>query len=477
MSKNTNFNQYFTPRKVADYMASLFSDLNIKSEINILDPGVGKGILAISLIKYILDNYSEIKKIKCVCYEIDPLIIIDLKKNINDIKFHFLENNVSINFEIRNKDFIREYTDNEKYDVIISNPPYEKIKSNSDLARYLNTKGISHINLYSTFIEISLTLLQENGTLVSIIPRSFTNGSYFTEFRKKVLESSSLTLLHLFKSRNLFQGVLQEFLIVKFEKQINSRMSLITTRVSESHDPFKYNEIIIDKDIVIDKENNNVIKIFNNYREMQVTNFIEKNGVNINLLGLSVSTGPLVDFRDIDNKFYNYKDSDVIPCIFTEHMSQEQLEIIWPLKTNKKGNYVTRNISPKKLKVSGNYVIMKRFSPNKNNKRFYSNIVPSIEDNEYITFDNKINYFHANNKGIDGITALGISLYLNTSMVEIYLNQIVGNTQLNCSDLKSLKYPELKLLRAIGFNWQNANMTYNLSNIDKVVLNVLKIWE
>ena len=107
MSKNTNFNQYFTPRKVADYMASLFSDLNIKSEINILDPGVGKGILAISLIKYILDNYSEIKKIKCVCYEIDPLIIIDLKKNINDIKFHFLENNVSINFEIRNKDFIR----------------------------------------------------------------------------------------------------------------------------------------------------------------------------------------------------------------------------------------------------------------------------------------------------------------------------------------------------------------------------------
>ena len=45
------------------------------------------------------------------------------------------------------------------------------------------------------------TLLEDDGQLVAISPRSFCNGPYFEEFRKKLLSRLSIHRVHVFNSR------------------------------------------------------------------------------------------------------------------------------------------------------------------------------------------------------------------------------------------------------------------------------------
>ncbi len=70
-----------------------------------------------------------------------------------------------------------------------------------------------------------------------------------------------------------------------------------------------------------------------------------------------------------------------------------------------------------------------------------------MNGHQYIAFDNKLNYFHIEKGGLNENLALGLNLYLNSSMVEIYISQITGSTQINSSDLELLKYPSIQNLK------------------------------
>lgn len=82
---------------------------NSKAKLRILDIGSGSGAIAIALAKH-LSNV----KIDALEYSAEAIKI--LKKNIN---FHNLDNRISI----INED-IFEYSPGQKFDVIVSNPPY-----------------------------------------------------------------------------------------------------------------------------------------------------------------------------------------------------------------------------------------------------------------------------------------------------------------------------------------------------------------
>ena len=128
------------------------------------------------------------------------------------------------------------------------------------------------------------------------------------------------------------------------------------------------------------------------------------------------------------------------------------------------------------MRPLGNYVIVKRFSPKEAKHRVHAAVVPEDIKHDYVAFDNKLNYFHSNKTGLDKNLAMGLSLYLNSSLVEIYLSQITGSTQINSSDLEFLKYPSKEELREIGEQWINLRFGYSQLNINKVVSSSLKSW-
>ena len=81
------------------------------------------------------------------------------------------------------------------------NPPYKKIKSDSEYRALFEKMGIETGNLYAGFMGIAVKLLEPNGELVAIVPRSFCNGPYFRHFRKAFFGTVTLKKIHIFESR------------------------------------------------------------------------------------------------------------------------------------------------------------------------------------------------------------------------------------------------------------------------------------
>jgi len=165
--------QYFTPARVAQIMARLFTAQKNRS-LTVLDPCSGVGNLAAAVYQYGVTN-RENQSLTLI--ERDRFLYESCKENFRSLN----------NFTIFNKDFFEVSEKLPKFDRIILNPPYAKLKSDTELAKNcIITLGHSEPNLYSAFISYCLNLLTFDGELVAIVPRSFCNGALFKNFRKNI---------------------------------------------------------------------------------------------------------------------------------------------------------------------------------------------------------------------------------------------------------------------------------------------------
>jgi adenine-specific DNA-methyltransferase len=67
-----------------------------------------------------------------------------------------------------------------------------------------------------------------------------------------------------------------------------------------------------------------------------------------------------------------------------------------------------------------------------------------------VGFENHLNYFHQQGRGLNLTLARGLAVYLNSSLVDAFFRLFNGNTQVNATDLRNLKYPNLEQLLLLG---------------------------
>ena len=96
-----------------------------------------------------------------------------------------------------NEEF-KDIMDNGGFDIIIGNPPYVNISNinNKNYRKFLqkkfNDSAIKRFDLYALFIDLSLSLLKQDGYLSFIIPYSFLSQDYAELLRKKILSKYSI---------------------------------------------------------------------------------------------------------------------------------------------------------------------------------------------------------------------------------------------------------------------------------------------
>jgi adenine-specific DNA-methyltransferase len=61
-----------------------------------------------------------------------------------------------------------------------------------------------------------------------------------------------------------------------------------------------------------------------------------------------------------------------------------------------------------------------------------------------------LNYFHAHGRGLSMDLAKGLAVFLNSTLVDVYFRQFNGHTQVNATDLRSLRYPTRMELIMLG---------------------------
>lgn len=461
-SRRAELGQFMTPNAIASFMSSLFSYCK---NIKLIDPGAGIGSLTSAFIEASLKHNCNVE---VHAWEIDSTLIPILESTIKSWE---KQNSENIRYQIHNDDFINDAVfqvrmgNDSFFTHAILNPPYKKINSHSKHRRLLSEIGIETVNMYSAFISLCISLLAEKGELVAIIPRSFCNGLYYLPFRRFLLEKTAIKQIHLFKSRNRAfkdDNVLQENIIIHLVKGTELKQVIISN--SFDADFSDYSEHKCDYLSVVDTSSHNkFIHIPTNESEHNAPIICTHK---LSEIGLEVSTGPVIDFRVKDFLTKNIT-SDSIPLLYSFNFSDGKF--IWP-KEHKKPNALKPSaIINKQLMPNGNYVLVKRFSSKEEKKRLVAfHLSPKDLDSDLIGFENHLNVFHSSKSGIDEYLARGLTVFLNSSIIDNYFRVFSGHTQVNATDLRTILYPSRDVLIKLG------KKTLSFSNNQESIDNLIK---
>lgn len=67
-----------------------------------------------------------------------------------------------------------------------------------------------------------------------------------------------------------------------------------------------------------------------------------------------------------------------------------------------------------------------------------------------VGYENHLNVYHRRNGGLPLLLALGLSAFLNCTLVDDYVRSFSGHTQINAADLRQLRYPRADELVRLG---------------------------
>ena len=415
LSDKAQLGQFLTPASIADFMASLFSPLN-GSEIRLLDPGAGVGSLTAAFVQRACHEPAPPKHLSVTAYEVDPNLAASLRTTLEECTHLARAHGIDLTYELLPFDFIEHATEAlsgglfsnpASFTHVITNPPYKKINSQSAHRLLLRSVGIEATNLYAAFVALSIQLLAPDGELVAITPRSFCNGPYFLPFRRLLLSTMALRHIHTFGARDAAfkdDEVLQEniiFYAVKAPQQGDVRLSsshalaldFVETRSA------RFSEVVHPNDP------SQIIHIPTTLEDTEIVRKVKMLGHSLRDLGITVSTGPVVDFK-LKAHIHQTQEPASVPLIYPAHVQDGY--VVWPRTNGRKPNAIDDDIETRKwLMPQGYYTLTRRFSSKEERRRIFASVYdPTRYATDWVGFENHLNVFHAQGKGLSAVPGL-----------------------------------------------------------------------
>jgi hypothetical protein len=465
--RRAELGQFMTPSQIADFMASLFR--RWPSNIRLLDPGAGVGSLTDAFFTRWSREAGKGARLDVTAYEIDPVLQRFLKRQLGELAEAGVRSRRFIQADIIGSDFIKEAVfalgfGGPRFTHVILNPPYKKIGAASEWRCLLRSIGVETVNLYTAFLALAVALTENGGEIVAIVPRSFCNGTYFRPFRQWLLDRVALTHIHVFESRRrAFEDddVLQENIIVRLQK--GAVQNAVT--VSTSHDPSlgDYSERVLDfSDIVKPGDEQRFIHIPTGAEHSDHKLFC----FTLAELGLGVATGPVVDFR-LKEHCLPQPAKNSVPLLYAQHFSKGAFQ--WPREHRKPNAILVNDETRKWLMPKGWYALTKRFSSKEEKRRVVSYVLgPEALPYDLYGIENHLNVIHSEKRGLDEKLARGLSVFLNSTLVDSHFRTFSGHTQVNATDLRAMRFPSKEILIRFGA-WAKEKGPLSQEAIDSLI--------
>lgn len=458
--------QFMTPEPVARFMASLFR--RSKGPFALLEPGAGLGALATAALERWHRGDLGSGAMRVAAYEIDD----SLRSHLATVLARYRAHAASI--DVIAGDFLSHAADaveagRRDFTHAILNPPYKKIGTASEARAHARRAGLETVNLYSAFVGLALAQLKPRGQLVAIIPRSFCNGPYYKPFREFILAHAAIRAIHLFDARNQAfsdDDVLQENVIVALERDAKQGAVTITTSRDARFEDVASRKVPFDEVVKPDDDGLFIHIAANGDRDPLAG--AARVRMTLADLGLTVSTGPVVDFR-LWNHILPLPARGAVPLLYPAHVAGR--DVTWPIEGGKKHNAIARNAETERwLFPLGAYTVVRRFSSKEERRRVVASVVTpdDLPGATAIGFENHLNVFHARKAGLPLEVAWGLSVYLNSTAVDEHFRRFNGHTQVNATDLRALPYPGTEALRALG-TWAAKAKDRDQGEIDRRV--------
>lgn len=484
-SDNVRLGRLFTKKDTARLMASMIKLEEKKTVYTVLDPGAGTGILAAAAIEHICKNAPAVKQIFITCYENDETFIPMLRDNLERIRKkarHDYGVKVFItvyeeNYLVNSKNhYMVTYFDTveDKFDVVICNPPTELVTKGSDETDSVGGVTQHKIGAPFLFFKLATRHLEENGSLVIVLPTTVATASALTPLRREVSELLALNGIHLFigKQKNPKRAVpLKKNIILYYKNAEKPETVQITTSVDDGKSvtalpPLKY-------DFVVDK-NDGTLTLPKSVEDTKIVQYIGGFPETLTSLGLKMSTGLIIDSR-CEEMLFNQPMKGAVPLIRLTAIKNGTISFPLPIKHQ----YIAPT-STSLVQKNKNMVIIKRV-PAKSDDRFVNSAIymaAQLPSYRYISTHNKINFIDTKDKNTEMCARLAFGLFalLNSTIYDRYISIVSKSKQINSKEMRDLPLPPRNIIENMGMRLMAMRQT-SVAVCDQIVNPTLHIIE
>lgn len=480
--------QFFTPLAISQFMGRLATPSE-KDSVSVLDPGCGLAILSCALIEHLVED-SKLETIALTLYETDKNVVPLTGIVLSYLQEWCKKQGIRMNYQLNESDFVLdkcEYLDSdnsifgamnvgERFDYIISNPPYFKLAKDDVHTRSCASIVDGQTNIYALFMAICTKLLENDGQMIFITPRSFASGRYFQSFRDFLFRHVHIDLIHLFNTRkDTFSKdeVLQELVIMRMHpagevKNIIVSFSQGIRDLDQPHQKEYPAADIVDVDSV-----EKVVYLPVDSRDEAILSMFRSWDGNMEKYGIKISTGPVVAFRAHDF-IVSEPGKDTVPLYWLHNVVKMLCD--HPVQKKDKGQYIKVTSETKTaLLPNKNYVLLRRFSSKDDSSRLVAApYFGNMSQHEAVGIENKLNYIYRPKGHLRRDEVMGLTALLDSEMFDAYFRTFNGNINVSATELRIMPLPAIETIREIGRKIILRN-NYSIDFINDLVLDYFKI--
>ena len=484
-AENIRLGRLFTKKDTARLMASMLELDPARTAYTVLDPGAGTGILSAAIVEKICESCPSCRQIFLTCYESDPTFIPMLRDNLERIRKKARHDyNVKLFVTVYEENYLTDSknhytvtffdTVEDKYDIIISNPPTELVEKGSPEA--LAVGGVTQLKISAAFLFARLAArhLEDGGRLVIMLPTTVASASQLTPYRQEMAKELSLIGIHLFigRQKNAKRAIpLKKNIILAYGKCDKPATVTVTTSLDNGKQAVALPPL--DYDFVVDRDDG-TLTLPKSVEDTKIVKYISGFPETLASLGLKISTGLIIDSR-CEGLLFTEPIKGAVPLIRPSAIRGGTISFPLPIKKQ----YIAP-VNPRLMQKNKNMVIIKRV-PAKSDERFVNSAIymaSQLPAYRYISTHNKINFIDTKDKSSEMCArlAFGIFALLNSTIYDRYLSIVSKSKQINSKELRELPLPPRNLIENMGMRLMALRQT-SVAACDQIVNPTLHIIE
>lgn len=328
---------FYTDTMICQHIMGELPDFSDKRHVKILEPSVGVG----NFIPFIAEKYKLIPILEIYLVDIDK---DELKIAELIFETYYREKYPNIAIIYFNDDYLKFPVSGKKFDLIIGNPPYAKVKGNQLIKEYRQQSKITKsTNLFVWFLEKAI----KDGEWVSlIVPKSVLNAPEYVEIRTEINKKHVKSILDF--GENGFKGVKIETVNLLFTETISPSITHIVS-LTQKIDIFQEQNYITDEKYPVwllyrnkkfdEFADSLTLGVFESFRDRQIVNsMVSSKGKYRVLKSRNIGSNKVIDIDGYDC----YMD-DISKLFIARYLNAENVVIVPNLSYTPRACFLPKN--------------------------------------------------------------------------------------------------------------------------------------
>jgi adenine-specific DNA-methyltransferase len=454
-SERTTNGVFYTPPSLTNRLIELAHRSGVNwSKAKIIDPACGGGAFLAPICLTLLE-YLKSKKPKEILqhiethltgWEIDPFagwlsqvfVEVALKDILINCEYSFRPIVTICNSIEHSRQRMG------KFDLVIGNPPYGKVKLTDELRHQFGESLYGHPNLYGIFTHLALQLCKSSGIIAYLTPTSFLSGEYFKKLRSYIRFHTSVCEIDFVTTRKgVFEDVLQETMLASYVKTTEQKEITINELSIEVND--KSIPQTIGKYSLPSLSTSPWI-LPRNFDQNQLAKLMLQHRYRLSDWGYRISTGPLVWNRHKPQ--LSYKEGiNTFPIVWAESISSFGVFKLKADKVNHKPHFRFKK-GDEWLITRQPCILLQRTTAKEQDKRLIAAVLPESLRKKGVAIENHLNMIIAVDNSAK-VSIRTLSVFLNSQIVNKAFRSISGSVAVSAFELESLPLPAPEVLSSL----------------------------